>query len=86
MKKAPMATNPRGGGAKGLSGRATEKRAFFAASLMQDIFLAVCFLLGSKINEKYSLLMKLYNQFKQPFFEGKLNIYLNFGIAYRIQM
>ena len=28
-----MATKPRGGGAKGLSGRATKKRTFFAASL-----------------------------------------------------
>ena len=29
-----MATKPMGGGAKGLSGRATKKRTFLAASLM----------------------------------------------------
>ena len=33
-KKVPMATKPRGGGgANGLSGRATDKRTFFAAIL-----------------------------------------------------
>ena len=33
-KKVPMATKPReGGGDKGLSGKATKKRTFFAASL-----------------------------------------------------
>ena len=31
-KKVPMATKPRGGGALDLSGRATKKRTFFAAS------------------------------------------------------
>ena len=35
-KRVPMATKPRGGGAKCLSGRATKKRTFFAASLTQD--------------------------------------------------
>ena len=34
-KKGPTATKPRGG-AKGLSGRATKKRTFFAASLRKD--------------------------------------------------
>ena len=35
-KNVPMATKPRrGGGAKGLSGGATKKRTFFAASLME---------------------------------------------------
>ena len=29
-----MATKPRGGGDKGLTGRATKKRTFFAASLI----------------------------------------------------
>ena len=32
-KKVPIATKPRGGGAKGLIGRATKKRTFFVASL-----------------------------------------------------
>ena len=35
-KKNPMATKPRGGG-KGLSGRATKKRIFFAASLIYPL-------------------------------------------------
>ena len=34
-----MATKPREGEAKGLSGRATKKSTFFAASLMQSIVL-----------------------------------------------
>ena len=35
-KKIPMATKPRGGGGEGLSGRATKKITFFAASLIEQ--------------------------------------------------
>ena len=35
-KKVPMANKPRGGG-KGLNGRATKKKTFFAASLTEGV-------------------------------------------------
>ena len=38
-----MATKPRGGGAKGLSGQATKNRTFFAASLTKVLLVATGF-------------------------------------------